>query len=67
MKFTIVYVCVCVCVCVWGVIRTNNTLILSFELVKVGGYDFPHPCDSPRNSHLSIQRPLYALSLTCLI
>jgi hypothetical protein len=26
--------------------------VLSLELVKVGGYDFPHPYDGPWNSHL---------------
>jgi hypothetical protein len=31
-------------------------LSLSLELVKVGGYDFPQPCDGPRNSYF-FKRP----------
>jgi hypothetical protein len=33
-------------------------LNLSMELVKVDGYDFPHPFDGSRNSHLFFKRPL---------
>jgi hypothetical protein len=33
--------------------------MLNLELVLVDGYDFFHPCDGPRNSHLLFfKRPL---------
>jgi hypothetical protein len=33
-------------------------LSLSLELAKVGGYDFPHPCDDPQNSRLYFKGPI---------
>jgi hypothetical protein len=43
------------CVCLW-----ENVFSVSLELVKVGGYDFSHPCDPPPppQSHLFFKRPL---------
>jgi hypothetical protein len=37
--------------------QTNEKYILSLSL-DLGGYDFPHPCDGPRSSHLFLKRPL---------
>jgi hypothetical protein len=31
---------------------------LKLRVTKVDGYDFPHPCDDPRNSHLFLKQPL---------
>jgi hypothetical protein len=36
-------------VCLWENGGTKAFLSFSLELVKVGGYDFPHPRDGPRN------------------
>jgi hypothetical protein len=41
-----------------GQVEEQNILSLCLELVKVGGYDFPHPCYGPQNSHLFFKRPL---------
>jgi hypothetical protein len=41
-------------------------LSLSLELVEVGGYGLPHPCDGPRNSHLFFKRPLYSRHWQCV-
>jgi hypothetical protein len=46
-------------VCLWENKRNKKyTLSLSLELIKVGGYDFHHPCDGPQNSHLFFKQPL---------
>jgi hypothetical protein len=47
-----------ICVCLWEKKRNGKILSLGLELVKVGGYDFPHPGDGPRNSHVFFKRPL---------
>jgi hypothetical protein len=38
-----------ICVCLW---ETGGTKNFSLEFVKVGGYDFSHPCDGPLDGHL---------------
>jgi hypothetical protein len=31
---------------------------IGLELIEVGNYDFPNPCDGPQNGHLFLKRPL---------
>jgi hypothetical protein len=45
-------------VCLWENRGTKNIIFSkSLELVNVGGYDFPRPCDDPRNRHLFLSGP----------
>jgi hypothetical protein len=47
-----------ICICLWEKRNENYILSFSLELIKVGGYYFPHPCDGPRSSHLFCKQPL---------
>jgi hypothetical protein len=43
----------------WENTETKNiSLSSSLELVKVGGYDFPHPCVGLQNNHFFFKWPL---------
>jgi hypothetical protein len=55
------------CVVVGKQRNEKYTLSLRLELVKVGGYDFPHPCDDQQNSHIFFECTYLTLSLTCLL
>jgi hypothetical protein len=48
-----------ICVCLWENRGTKiyPKLKLGISSLKVGGYDFLHPCDGPWNSHLFLKQP----------
>jgi hypothetical protein len=48
-----------ICVCLWENRGMKKFILsLSLELVKVGSYHFPCPCDGPQNSYLFFKQPL---------
>jgi hypothetical protein len=52
-------------VCACGKINERKIILnLSLDLVKVGGCDFPHPCDSPLKSPRLFRGPSYGPALS---